>query len=46
MNVMKKGTEETTIGQIRVDWNNIHERVRKYATLIEALSTVEERSVR
>ena len=37
---------DNTMAEMRVYWNSMHERVHKYATLIEALGAVEERSVR
>lgn len=43
MNIIKK---ENTMAEMRVDWNRMHERVHKYAALIEALGAVEERSIR
>jgi hypothetical protein len=43
MNIINK---ENTVAQMRVDWNSMHERVHKYAVLIEALGAVEERTVR
>jgi hypothetical protein len=43
MNIIKI---ENTMAEMRVDWNRMHERVHKYAALIEALAAVEERSIR
>jgi hypothetical protein len=43
MSITKNDTEVTT-DELRRDWNCMHERVRKYATLIEALRAVEERT--
>ncbi len=46
MSITKNDTEVRTEESRVVDVSSMHERVRKYATLIEALSAVEERTER